>query len=248
MTDIHAHFLPGIDDGCRDMRDTLAFLRDSEESGVKRIVATSHFNPYYGWYNYRTPELFELYERVKQEAREDGLEIDIILGTEINVDDDTVSLLDQGKLMTYGDSRYMLAEFDDLDTPRWVTARLSDLISAGYIPIVAHPERYYFVTDEPWLAYDWLDMGCLIQITKGSVLGSFGPDAQKNSDYLLDEGWVSCIASDGHRSGTIRNSKMKKIKEYITDAYSARTARLLLDENPDAIALGKKIEERGIRA
>ena len=248
MTDIHAHLLPGIDDGVQKMQDTIDLLRDSYKSGVDRIVATPHYNPYYGWENFRTPELERLCESVRQAALAENIPIEIILGTEINIDDDSLRLLREGRLCSYGGSRYILAEFDEKDTPRWVTARLEELVSAGYIPVVAHPERYYFVTDEPWLVYDWLEAGCLIQITKGSVLGSFGQEAQDNSDYLLDEGWVTCIASDGHRSGTIRNSKMKKIKEYIADAYSEKMARLLLEDNPAAIALGKEIVERGVRA
>ncbi|SDA27739.1 protein-tyrosine phosphatase [Ruminococcus sp. YE71] len=248
MTDIHAHLLPGIDDGAQNMKDTLDLLRDSSESGVTRIVATPHFNPYYGWNNFRTPELTQLFESVRQAASAENIDIDIVLGTEINVDDDSARLLAEGKLCTYGNSRYVLAEFDERDTGRWVTSRLEDLVSAGYIPVVAHPERYYFVTDEPWIVYDWLEAGCLIQLTKGSILGSFGQEAQDNSDYLLDEGWVTCIASDGHRSGGIRNSKMKKIKEYIADVYSEKMARLLLEDNPAAIALGKEIVERGVRA
>ncbi len=248
MTDIHVHLLPGIDDGAQSMRDTIDLLRDSAKSGVKRMVATPHFNPYYNWFNFRTEELFALYERVKEAAEAEEIDMEIILGTEINIDEESVKLLLDDKLMTLGGSRYILAEFDDQDTPNWVTGRLRDLVSAGYKPVVAHPERYYFVTDEPWVCYDWLDIGCSIQLTKGSILGSFGEEAQNNSDYLLDEGWVTCIASDGHRSGSIRNTKMKKIKDYITDVYSERMARLLLDENPAAIALGKDIVERGVRA
>ena len=111
---------------------------------------------------------------------------------------------------------------------------LESVLEAGYTPIVAHPERYYAVWQEPWCVYPWLEMGAHVQLTRGSILGKFGREAKRAADYLLQHNLVACIASDAHGSRN-RIPEMDDILRYITAKYSPEYADMLLTENPAKI-------------
>lgn len=242
MIDIHSHILPQIDDGAESMQDSLEILRAAEQSGVQTIVATPHFNQMYHWLNYASDELLSLFNKLRERADKYGLSIDIQLGMEIRAFDGMIELLRHKNLLPYADTNYVLVEFDNWESEHWCTKVLNTLSASGYSPIIAHPERYEFVWEKPWMVYDWLESGCSIQITKASMLGRFGREAKQTADDFLERGWVSFVASDAHGVNH-RTAEMKSAYDYLSKQYSVKLADLLLYENPQRMLQGKPLEK-----
>lgn len=108
------------------------------------------------------------------------------------------------------------------------------------MPIIAHPERYYFVQRHPEIAFEWYESGYHLQVNKGSILGGFGRTARRIAQILLEENVVCCIASDAHSSWS-RTPHMGEIREYMEARYGEFYTHQLLDENPRKILQGIEI-------
>lgn len=240
MVDIHTHILPFIDDGSDGFEDSLKMLRRSELDGVDILAATPHFNMVYNWLNYAEPELFELFDELKGQAERAHISTSLVLGMEIRAFDGMIELLEKGKLLTLNKTQYVLTEFDEHEPERWATGILKKEMAAGFIPVVAHPERYDFVWEQPWLVCDWLDMGCAIQITRGSLTGRYGPEALEAAEYFMEQGWVTCLASDAHKPNW-RTTEMRSGYDYVSERWSKRTADELMTLNPARILKGERL-------
>ena len=114
------------------------------------------------------------------------------------------------------------------------------MLWSGYNPIVANPERYQFIRENPQLINEWAKMGCLFQINKGSLLGKFGRDVKKMADSLLKRGFAAAVASDAH-SAEVRTPWMREVYDYISDNFSYDEANRLLNENPKRILKNENI-------
>lgn len=240
ITDIHSHILFGVDDGAKDIEKAIEMLRVSLKSGVDRVVLTPHYNPSYGYNNIVGEPLVSRYKELCEAADKENLSVEIMLGMEIRADYDTAKLLSSGKLITLNGSKYPLIEFSHTDNAKKCEEILKELVSHGYSPVIAHPERFAFFFSQPWIAYDWLELGCHIQITRGSLFGSFGSSAKSASDYLLENSLVCCIASDCHGLNH-RTPYMDDVYRYISDTISPEAARLLMRVNPDRITSNKEL-------
>ena len=234
MIDIHTHILPGVDDGSPRTAESLEMLRLAAASGVETVIATPHSNLPGVYANYNGEWLQASFDRLIRRAEEEEIPVRILRGMEVYATEDLPQLLEAGRVLTLNDSRYVLMEFDFHEQANWCTRMLEGVLEAGYTPIVAHPERYYAVWQEPWCVYPWLEMGAHVQLTRGSILGKFGREAKRAADYLLQHNLVACIARDAHGSRN-RIPEMDDILRYITAKYSPEYADMLLTENPAKI-------------
>ena len=234
MIDIHAHILPGIDDGAPDMETALAMAELAVESGVTAIVATPHCNIPGRFENYWDFFLHREIEAFQQALQKSGIRLEIVSGMEVFGTPDTPELLRKGKLTTLGGSRYLLIEFPFDGYARQATEILCAILAMGYRPVVAHPERYRYTQENPALLNQWLSIGCLMQLNKGSLLGRFGRAAQILALSMLDRGFAIAVASDAH-SSFARTTWMLDMWEFLCEEYSEQTARSLLEDNPRSI-------------
>lgn len=232
--DIHAHILPELDDGAQSMEESIAMVRAAAESGVEAMIATPHSNLTGLYENYRSGALTDALEALRQRVRAEQLPVEILSGMEIYATEDLPALLRQNRFLTLHSSRYLLLEFDFHESPVWCTQLLEQVCDLGYIPIIAHPERYYAVWKEPWCVYPWLDMGCHLQLTRGSILGRFGREPLRASAFLLQHNLVACVASDAHGSRR-RTPVLRDVHAFLTDQFSADYADMLLIDNPKKI-------------
>ncbi len=230
MIDIHAHILPEVDDGASDLESAVLMAEMAVESGVQAIIATPHSNlrPYG---NYWDSALRAGLETLQQEVTAAGIPLKIYPGMEIFGTPDVPELLRKGKLTTLANSGYLLVEFPFRHYSEEATEVLSTLCADGYRPIVAHPERYQYVQDNPAVVNRWVGMGCLLQANRGSLLGRFGRTAQMLSLALVDRGLTAFVASDAH-SPVMRTTWMADVQELLCEEFSEDIARLLLYENP----------------
>ena len=240
MYDIHCHIVFGVDDGSDSIEESVKMARIACDSGVTAVVATPHCNIPDSYTNYWDREIFERIVLLRNALNKNGLPIKIYCGQEIFCTNRTAELLKSGKLITINNSRYALLEFDFNEYSSSVYEKLLKIISEGYIPIVAHPERYAFVSEERDAAMRLKSMGCLLQVNKGSLSGSFGRDAYENAYRILDRRLADFVASDAH-SPYMRTPNMEEAFETVCEQFSMDYADLLFEENPKRMIENKSV-------
>ena len=230
MIDIHCHILPDVDDGAENMEEALAMAEIAADCGVGELVATPHFRGI-------EEDLEELalfrrqVEKLRAVLAAEKLPLKLHPGAEILCLPETVELAREGKLPTIGHSRYVLCEFF-FDAPyEFMDDILDRIAGAGYRVIIAHPERYDAIMDDPRGARRWFRKGYVIQMNKGSILGAFGSGAQQAARWLLDMGCVHMVASDAH-SPRRRTTDMSLVRRWLLERYPEDYVRILLEKNP----------------
>ncbi|MCR5610289.1 MAG: hypothetical protein K6F68_00445 [Clostridiales bacterium] len=241
MIDIHCHIVPGVDDGSGDFAESTRMGEIAEASGVTDIIVTPHcnipgsFGNYFGpWYEREFEGLSSLFER-------NGVHVNLHRGMEVFGTDDVARLYDDGLVLTLAGSDYMLVEFDFGDDMWRVRDVLFSLFERKITPVIAHPERYYPVQDDPGFALDWARMGCLLQINRTSLLSHRSDPCYRTARTLLDEAAVHFIATDSHGVFT-RTTELADAYEFVAERYSEEWADLLTNENPRRV-----IENRRVR-
>lgn len=237
MIDIHAHILPGIDDGAVDMEASIEMARMAAVSGVKYLVATPHCNIPRTFENYRDENLLRLYFEMREAVKKADIPIQIVLGMEIYATDELPILLEQNKVIGLNGTKYLLIEFDFEEDPAFCRKILRKCKDLGYMVIIAHPERYGFVQRNPEIAFEWYDLGYHLQLNKGSILGRFGRKAKIMAHNLLHERIACCVASDAHSSWR-RTPHMSEVRDYLEARYGIYYTEILLDKNPRKILQG----------
>lgn len=237
MIDIHCHILPNFDDGAADLEESLAMARMAEASGVTAMVATPHF-PGDAEAFRRLGALLGRYERLEREIRQAGLQLQLYPGAEILCLPETPQLAAKKVLPTLGDTNYLLVEFNFGESQSYMTEMLDTLAQAGYRPVVAHPERYRAVQGNPQLPRQWFELGYVLQLNKGSLLGAFGGRVQQTADRMLAEGLAHVIASDAH--GTDRRTPhMGALVQWLDAHCDPEYAKILTKLNPARLLLGR---------
>ncbi len=239
MYDIHCHIAFGLDDGAQTLDEAVAIVELASQRGTKGIVATPHCNIPGSYKNYWSNDVLDRIKALREALDKNYIDVQIFCGQEIFCTSMTPELLKSGELITLNNSRYPLVEFDFYEYSDSVYSKLDKLISEGYVPVVAHPERYAFVCNEEDAARRLKRMGCLLQVNKGSFEGKFGPEAMEMSRQLLDSGYADVVASDAH-SPYMRTSNMIHTHEFISEEYSFDYADLLLSVNPKRILRNKE--------
>lgn len=232
MIDIHCHILPGIDDGATSVAESIEMARIACNDGIKAVVATPHVFE-------SNPSAEHIKSEVKKlgiELKNNGLNLKITSGAEIAYPA-ALSNLD-----SYGinGTRNIIVEFPHSYLPINSGLYIKEMISKGYYPIIAHPERNPAVLKSPDKLFELIEKGASVQITSSSLAGDFGRDTQALSVYLLKKNAVHFIASDSHgikgRKPVISNG-LKYARKFLTEKEILR----LVYENPLKVLEGKRV-------
>lgn len=249
MIDLHAHVLYDVDDGSRNLEESLQMARMAAESGVWAMAVTPHCNIPGFYENYDSSELRGRFRELESAIREEGIPLKLYPGMEVFGRENLNELLKAHRLVPINDGRYLLIEFEFEEEPDWMNFLLETVREAGLRPLVAHPERYGAVQEEPNLAWNWVRMGCALQVNKGSVLGRFGRREQQTAELLLEHELAACVASDAHHSA-FRTPHMSETAHYLEETYGRECVQLLMIDNPARILNSEDIvllEPRGFR-
>lgn len=232
MIDLHCHILPGIDDGAGDVEIAVGMARMAWNSGVGTIVATPHCNlPGDVRKNYISDSLARRYAKFRNVLRQQNIPLHVLPGSEVYWSEEVPALFRQGLLPTIADSRYLLVEFAFDTSCAEMDSALYVLSQLGVTPVIAHPERYFVVQQNPETVVPWFEKGYVIQLNKGTILGKMGRSAERTADYILQCGLAHVVASDAH-SISRRTPYMMEIYEHLETEYSPEYASVLLVENP----------------
>lgn len=238
MIDLHAHILPGIDDGAKDIYESLEMAKIAVESGITAMVATPHCNIPGMFRNYYDQEFVEVFKMFEEALKEEEIPLILYSGMEVYVTPDILELLKKGKILTINGSRYLLVEFAFEEEPEYVDYMLDKIRESGLYPVIAHAERYRFVQNNLQMVYHWRRKGYLVQVNKGSLMGRFGRRAEYAAYRLLCHNLVSLIASDTH-SPYQRTPYMRDVYGELSEEYSEKYLRILFEENPKRICEDK---------
>lgn len=234
MIDLHSHILPELDDGAQNLRDSLEMARMAVESGITVMTATPHCA------GDRSREAYGAWQLLREALEENEVPLKLLLGMEIFGTQDTARMLKEKKLFTLNGSRYPLVEFSFRSDGEEETDILRSICRAGYRPVVAHPERYRYVQENPELINYWQKMGCLFQVNRGSLLGRFGRREQRMAMELVGRGFASAVASDAH-SAHVRTPWMKDVQQMLSQEFAPVCAEVLLKENPVRILKNQEL-------
>jgi len=170
MVDLHMHILPGLDDGASSMEESIRMARQAAAGGVNYIAASSHGN----YYDYTVQEYVRKFRLLQKELNRQQIPVKIFPSMEIFMNERAMQLIRDRELLFINHTRYLMIEFDFRESPERVCRMVADLQQMKYNIILAHPERYTFIQEDPELAYYLAERGCVLQVNKGSVLGEFG--------------------------------------------------------------------------
>ena len=229
LCDVHTHILPGVDDGAPTMEYALQMLENALASDVEWLAVTPHWRVSAEDSDAMRARLRADFRQLQEAAA--AMPIHLVIGAEVRVTDTLMTALPPNGMPTLNDSRYLLTEFaPDTDGATFLPV-LEQLMVAGYIPLVAHPERYAAVCRDPRIVQDWLDCGCHLQLTGGSVMGNYGKTVQRTATTLLRNDLVACIASDAH-SLHGRSNFLLDVYDHLHIHYSGAYAKCLMHTNP----------------
>lgn len=211
MIDTHTHILYDVDDGSRSLEESIAMIAEAQNMGITDIVLTPHYICNSVFQNTKKQNEFR-FKVLKEETIKRGYKINLMLGNEIFIDDSIDQLLNDGLIATLNDSKYILIEFPIMFLPHNARQILFDLRLKGYIPIIAHPERYHFY-EEIELVKEMKTQGILFQSNLGTLLGNYGKSANKRLKKMLKANLIDIMASDIHHSETMYQELPKALKK-----------------------------------
>lgn len=240
MIDLHIHIMPGVDDGSDSMEESVRMARMAVESGVHTVAVTPHCNIPEEFDNYDGRQYRERLKLLQQELKRKGLGLKVCCGMEVFGTMEVPRLLEEGRLATLNDGKYLLVEFAFEEDLRLIWHVLEGILRQGYTPLIAHPERYFYVARDPQLVYEWIQMGCRLQMNKGSILGRFGRQIGRLSMELLEHEVISCVASDAHGSRQ-RTPHMGEVRDFLEMEFGPDCPELLMEENPARILDSREV-------
>ena len=235
MVDIHCHILPGIDDGPQSWELTAEMCRIAALDGITHIVATPHCNHEFAYDRDRYTEMLgEL-----SDSAEGNLAFS--LGCDFHFSYDNIQdALAHPRRYTIGESQYLLVEFSDFGIPPEVKQNLLSISSSGMVPIITHPERNRPLLNKPEMVLEFVEQGCLVQVTANSFTGYWGSRSQKMAEWLLQRQAIHVIASDAHDPAR-RPPVLSEARKAVTELAGAEVADALLVQNPAAIVDGESL-------
>jgi len=238
MIDIHNHILFGIDDGAESAEETLEMARAAVQEGITDIIATPHHK--IGVYENYGPKISELTAQVNELIQSHDIPLTIHPSQEIRIYGDVIEDLKSGKaLPLVQGAPYVLIEFPTHEIPIYTEQLFTKMALAGYIPVIAHPERNKELQNNPNKLAALIELGALCQVTAGVVVGRLGDHTQSVADMMMTHQMIHIVASDAHNV-TGRNFFMKDCYEFIEDHYGVVQAEYYQD-NARKILAGETI-------
>ena len=193
--DMHSHLIPGIDDGSKSMEESLSLLKALQDLGYEKIITTPHVMA--DAYNNTTQEILDGLASLRKAAEDAQITIGIDAAAEYYMDEGLISRLESGDILTMGD-HYLLFETSYISKPIGFEEIVFEMGAKGYKPLLAHPERYRYISD-PRMEYSRMkDIGIFFQLDINSLGGNYGRQAKANAEFLVEYGMIDFLGSDVH--------------------------------------------------
>ena len=236
MIDFHNHILPNADDGPKSISESIDMLKCAYNQGITTIINTIHFQ--HPKMDNKVINEFILTEKLNllnEELKKNRINVKIHLASEVFYLPNLIEIV-KIPYVTFM-NKYMLIEFSSVIFPKNFEEQFFKLQTSGINPIIAHPERYRYVKNDVSLIERWLELGYILQLDAGSIIGSFGKKIQELSFNIIEKYGFHLIGSDAHNNKN-RNFCLKdaynlleiKYKKEFVDQLKNNAELLLLGE------------------
>ena len=192
-TDIHSHFIPGIDDGSPDMETTISLIKEMQALGFKKVITTPHVMS--DFYKNSSDIILKGLTDIRSELKVQNINMEIEAAAEYYIDYDFEQKIGKEKFLTFG-VNYILVELSFMEAPKNLLDIIFKLQLEGYKVVLAHPERYAFFTMDDY--EELVNRGVLLQINWLSIIGYYSPQIEQKTKDLISADIVSFIGSDCH--------------------------------------------------
>jgi protein-tyrosine phosphatase len=247
FVDIHCHLLPGIDDGSKSLDESLAMASIAVADGIETIIVTPH---QLGAFLHNDGAAVRAKTaQLQQHFNAHQIPLRVLPGADVRIEEGMIEKLQRGEVVTLADrGKHLL-----LELPHELYFPLEPVLQAiqrlGICGILSHPERNLGLLKQPQLLAPLVEHGCLMQVTAGSLLGTFGKPSQDLAEWMLREGLVHFLATDAHGSKS-RRPLLARAFERATELVGSDEALNLCQRNPAAIVAGRDVpnaQPRGTR-
>lgn len=241
MIDLHCHILPGLDDGARDLGESLAMAGAAASDGIRVVCAVAHGDN--GVFEVSMDRVREAVDELRARIRSEGIPLEVVPGQEVRLARHMARRVEEGLAGTLADrGRHLLLELPPDHVPPYFLTEVFDLAVSGITPVIAHPERNRAVQKDPSILYEAVRAGALAQLTGESLGGGWGRAAAKCSKILLKHSLIHVLASDAH-SPEHRPPRLSKALTLAAKILGSREeARALVQKNPRNILDGNPVE------
>lgn len=233
MIDIHNHIIPNLDDGPKDLSESLEMAKIAVADGIETIVATPHNRDVRDRHSLSIA--IERKKSLDQRIEEEHLPLKIIFGMENHLETDLIEQLIMGHALPIEDTKYILLELPFDFYPYYTIEMIKRIQSMGFAPIIAHPERNANIQNDTQVFENLHNTGALMQITANSLEGYFGEKSYNSARLFLVNGLVHFIGSDGHSSSGDRLPKLSTGVLQVERLIGVDKARKLVIDNPKAM-------------
>jgi protein-tyrosine phosphatase len=199
MIDLHSHILPGIDDGSTSLAMSLDMARIAVNDGIRVMACTPHIYP--GLYPNNARGIAAARDALQAALDEHGIPLQLVTGADVHLVPGLLEDLRAGTVPSLNGTRYVLLEPSHHVAPPRFAELVFQLVAAGYVPVITHPERLVWVEDHYPVFGDLVKQGAWMQVTAAALTGLFGPRPKYWGEKFLGEGLTHIIASDAHSSG-----------------------------------------------
>jgi protein-tyrosine phosphatase len=235
MVDVHCHILPGLDDGAADMEESLAMVQAAIEEGITHIVATPHSSNEYGFNYARVRQLCEQLQRLI------GDRLELATGCDFHINLENLEALRvDAPRFCINQRSYLLVEFSEFSIAPTMNHTLHELQLMGLRPIITHPERNAILQGQPGRLATWVQIGCFVQVTAGSLTGGFGAKSKEDAMRWIGEGLVHFVASDAHNMSW-RPLRLQPAYDVVRERFGEDKAQALFVDNPLAAFEGREL-------
>lgn len=232
VIDLHCHILPGIDDGAADLKTSLAMARIAVEDGIRTIACTPHIYP--GLYENTASGIRAAMASLQSEFDRRSIALKLVEGADVHLDPGLVAAIRNGRVPTLAGSRYLLLEPPHHVAPPRFEESVFQLVVAGFVPVITHPERLTWLEDH-YAAFERLvGMGAWMQITSGSLTGRFGRGPKYLGEKMLADGLVHILATDSHHF-EVRPPLLREGREAAAKYVGEEEAERMVVERPQGI-------------
>lgn len=235
MVDVHCHILAGMDDGPKSFEESVAMAEAAVREGITHVVATPHANSTHEFQ-------FGAAQRAAGELQKAiGDKLKLATGCDFHLSPENLATLkENAKPFCVNQKEWLLVEFNDYSIPPAMDQTLYELRLDGLRPIITHPERNAIIRSQPERLERWIRNGCVAQVTAGSLVGAFGPNAQETGIAWIAQGLAHLVASDAHDTKR-RPHKWREAYEVVKKEFGEAGAQVLFAENPLAVFEGREL-------
>jgi protein-tyrosine phosphatase len=234
FVDLHSHILYGLDDGAKTRDESLAMLRLAHANGTTDIVATPHANSRFAF----TPAIIS--ERIAELAPQTPVSIHRGCDFHLHLSNIQDAVANPRKYTIDGGA-YLLVELPEAAVFSGTERILSTLIEAGMVPVITHPERHGQLQSQPEMLVPWIEIGCFVQVTAGSLTGLFGKSAARCAHWLVESKMAHFVSSDAHGFET-RTPDLRGAYEQLVKLWGDERIRPLFVDNPRAVIDGAELQ------